>query len=104
MHEHVISSMPTNMAGLQRIVQHPCTGPFSFEKSAGKAGSASKEFEAFARDCVQLSAQADTPELRERLLSMARDWMRAAMEEDGAAPSTNRALQRRRLQPSRGAA
>ena len=67
------------------------------------SGSASKEFEAFARDCVQLAAQADTPELRERLLSMARDWMRAAMEED-AAPSTNRALRRRRFQPSRGAA
>jgi hypothetical protein len=68
------------------------------------SGSASKEFEAFARDCVQLAAQANTPELRERLLSMARDWMRAAMEEDEAAPSTNRALRRRRLQPSRGAA
>ena len=66
------------------------------------AGSASKEFEAFARDC-QL-AQADTPELRERLLSMARDWMRAAMEEDDASPSTNRALRRRRFRPSRGAA
>jgi hypothetical protein len=44
------------------------------------SGSAAKEFEAFARDCVQLAARADTPELRERLLSMARDWMRAAME------------------------
>jgi hypothetical protein len=44
------------------------------------SGLAAKEFEAFARDCVQLAAQADTPELRERLLSMARDWMRAAME------------------------
>jgi hypothetical protein len=28
-------------------------------------GSAAKKFEAFARDCVQLAAQADTPELRE---------------------------------------
>jgi hypothetical protein len=69
------------------------------------SGSAAKEFEAFARDCVQLAAQADTPELRERLLSMARDWMRASMEEDdAAAPSPNRALRRRRFQPSRGAA
>jgi hypothetical protein len=68
------------------------------------SGSAAKEFEAFARDCVQLAAQADTPELRERLLSMARDWMRAAMEEDDAAPSTGHALRRRRFQPSRGAA
>jgi hypothetical protein len=67
------------------------------------SGSAAKEFEAFARDCVQLAAQAGTPELRERLLSMARDWMRAAIEEDDA-PSTNRALRRRGFQPSRGAA
>jgi hypothetical protein len=68
------------------------------------SGSVSKEFEAFARDCVQLAAQADSQELRERLLSIARDWMRAAMEEDDATPSTNRALRRRKLQPSRGAA
>jgi hypothetical protein len=68
------------------------------------SGLVSKEFEAFARDCVQLAAQADSQELRERLLSIARDWMRAAMEEDDATPSTNRALRRRKLQPSRGAA
>ena len=36
------------------------------------SGSASKEFEAFARDCVQFAAQADTPELREGLLRMDR--------------------------------
>jgi hypothetical protein len=68
------------------------------------SGSTAKEFEAFARDCVHLAAQADTPELRERLLSMARDWMRAAIEKDDAAPSTNRALRRRRFQRSRGVA
>ena len=68
------------------------------------SGSA-MEFEAFARDCVQLAAQANSPELREKLLSMARDWMRAAMEEDDAAPSTDRSLRRSRFQqPSRGAA
>ena len=27
------------------------------------SGSAAKEFEAFARDCMQLATQADTPEL-----------------------------------------
>ena len=75
-----------------------------WEAQPMSSGSAAKEFEAFARDCVQLAAQADTPELREKLLSMARDWMRAAVEEDDAAPSTNRALRRRRFQPSRGAA
>ena len=58
-----------------------------WEAQPMSSGSASKEFEAFARDCLQLAAQADTPELRERLLSMARDWMRAAMEEDDATPS-----------------
>jgi hypothetical protein len=68
------------------------------------SGLAAKEFEVFAGDCVQLPAQADTPELRERLLSMARDWMRAAMEEDNAAPSSGRPVRRRRFQPSRGVA
>jgi len=36
------------------------------------SGSA-KEFEEFARDCVRLAEQADTPELREKLLNLARD-------------------------------
>jgi hypothetical protein len=40
-----------------------------------------KEFEDFARDCVRLAGQAENPELRERLLKIARDWMQAAMEE-----------------------
>src|SRR3954470_79376 len=38
-----------------------------------------KEFEEFARDCVRLAEQADTPELREKLLNLAREWMRAVM-------------------------
>ena len=42
------------------------------------SGSA-KEFEEFARDCVRLAEQADTPELREKLLNLAREWMRAVM-------------------------
>ena len=41
-------------------------------------GSA-KEFEEFARDCLRLAEQADTPELREKLLNLAREWMRAVM-------------------------
>jgi hypothetical protein len=32
------------------------------------------EFEEFARDCVRLAEQADTPELREKLLNLAREW------------------------------
>ena len=42
------------------------------------SGSA-KEFEEFARDCGRLADQADTPELREKLLNLAREWMRAVM-------------------------
>ena len=42
--------------------------------------SAAKEFEGFARDCVRLAERADTPELREKLLNLAREWMRAVME------------------------
>jgi hypothetical protein len=44
--------------------------------------SSSKEFECFARDCVRLAEQADTPLLREKLLQMAREWMRAVMDEE----------------------
>jgi hypothetical protein len=43
-----------------------------------------KEFEEYARDCVRLAQQADTPELRDQLLAMARDWMEALMTEDAA--------------------
>ena len=42
------------------------------------SGSA-KEFEEFAQDCVRLAEQADTPELRAKLLNLAREWMRAMM-------------------------
>jgi hypothetical protein len=38
-----------------------------------------KEFEEFFQDCVRLAEQADTPELREKLLNLAREWMRAVM-------------------------
>ena len=44
--------------------------------------SAAKEFEGFARDCVRLAERADTPELREKLLDLAREWMRAVMDDE----------------------
>jgi len=50
-------------------------------------GSA-KEFEEFAQDCVRLAEQADTPDLREKLLNLTREWMRAAMpNQDLAVPT-----------------
>ena len=39
-----------------------------------------KDFEEFARDCVRLAEQADTPALREKLLGLAREWMQALMD------------------------
>ena len=44
--------------------------------------SAAEEFEGFARDCVRLAERADTPELREKLLNLAREWMRAVMDDE----------------------
>ena len=49
------------------------------------SSGAGKEFEDFARDCVRLAEQADTPELRQKLLSLAREWMQAVMDEEDAA-------------------
>ena len=44
--------------------------------------SAAKEFEAYARDCVRMAGEADSPHLRQRLLAMAREWMQAVIEEE----------------------
>jgi hypothetical protein len=50
----------------------------------GAPMSSRSEFEEFARDCVRLARQATTPELRERLFDIAREWMRAAMDAEDA--------------------
>jgi hypothetical protein len=49
-----------------------------------------KDFEEFARDCVRLAEQADTPALRERLLSLAREWMQAVMDVEDAEGKTGK--------------
>ena len=49
-----------------------------------------KEFEEFARDCVRLAEQADTPALREKLLGLAREWMQAVLEVEDAAARTGK--------------
>ena len=46
--------------------------------------SSGSKFEEFARDCVRLARQANSPELRERLFDIAREWMRAAMDGEDA--------------------
>jgi hypothetical protein len=50
--------------------------------------SSGSEFEEFARDCVRLARQANSPELRERLFDIAREWMRAAMDGEDAQKTT----------------
>jgi hypothetical protein len=52
---------------------------------ANMSARLAKEFEEFARDCVRLAEQADTPELREKLLNLAREWMRAVMHDEDLA-------------------
>jgi hypothetical protein len=51
------------------------------------ASQSAKEFEYYARDCVKLAEQPNMPpEVREQLLQMAREWMKALMDgEDGTA-------------------
>ena len=44
---------------------------------ANMSARSAKEFDEFAGDCVRLAEQADTPMLREKLLNLAREWMRA---------------------------
>ena len=54
------------------------------------SSKSAKEFEEFARDCVRLAEQADTQELREKLLNLAREWMRAVMDDEDLALRTGK--------------
>jgi hypothetical protein len=42
------------------------------------------DFEEFALDCIRLSNQEKSPILRGKLLTLAREWMHAAMHQQGA--------------------
>jgi hypothetical protein len=45
------------------------------------SSTSGKEFEFYARDCMRLADQPNVPpELREQLMQMAREWMKAMME------------------------
>jgi hypothetical protein len=44
----------------------------SSEEAPARSSHTTKDYEAFARDCVNLGNQANTPALRQRLLDMAR--------------------------------
>ena len=49
-----------------------------------------KDFEDYARDCVRLAEQVDSPELREKLLQQAREWMHAFIDEEDASRATGK--------------
>ena len=63
--------------------------------------SSGSDFEEFARDCVRMAGQADSPELREKLFDIAREWMRAAMDGEKAR-RTRLGSQRNRSQRNTG--
>ena len=42
------------------------------------------DFEEFALDCIRLSNEEKSPTLRRKLLTLAREWMHAAMHQQGA--------------------
>jgi hypothetical protein len=72
-------------------------------KGENTMSSAAKEFEEFARECVRLAARADTPELREKLLNLAREWMHAVMNDEDASrrPMASALRRDRRSQAAR---
>jgi len=44
--------------------------------------SEAKKYHGYARECVRLAGQAQTPELRDQLIDLARIWMDAALIEE----------------------
>jgi hypothetical protein len=49
-----------------------------------------KDFEDYARDCVRLAEHMNSPELREKLLQQAREWMHAVIDEEDASDATRK--------------
>jgi len=42
------------------------------------------KYHGYARECVRLAGRAETPELRDKLIDLARVWMDAALTEEEA--------------------
>ena len=57
------------------------SGPVSYGLRSAIVSS-DQEMEGYARECVRLAQLANDPELRERLMQMAREWMAVAMHEE----------------------
>jgi hypothetical protein len=52
--------------------------------------SEAKKYHGYARECVRLAEQAETPEHRDKLIDLARVWMDAAMTEEEAEEKARR--------------
>ena len=52
--------------------------------------SEAKKYHDYARECVRLAGLAETPELRDKLIDLARVWMDAALTEEEAEERTTR--------------
>ena len=52
------------------------------------SSATAKDFEDYARDCVRLAEHMNSPELREKLLQQAREWMHAVIDEEDASGAT----------------
>ena len=59
-------------------------------KEPTMSSGTAKDFEDYARDCVRLAEQVDSPELREKLLQQAREWMHALIDEEDASGATGK--------------
>ena len=68
-------------------LRNPTNG--TLEEPTMSSGTA-KDFEHYARDCVRLAEQVDSPELREKLLQQAREWMHALIDEEDASSATGK--------------
>jgi hypothetical protein len=52
--------------------------------------SEAKKYHGYARECVRLAGRAETPELRDKLIELARVWMDASLTEEEAEERTTR--------------
>lgn len=52
--------------------------------------SEAKKYHGYARECVRLAGRAETPELRDRFIELARVWMDAALTEEEAEEKARR--------------
>jgi hypothetical protein len=52
--------------------------------------SEAKKYHDYARECVRLAVRAETPELRDKLIDLARVWMDAALTEEETQERTTR--------------